>query len=168
MVVDVSDLDRQLCKVARAARHEGFLGEAATIPDAYLDASGSGQNFPAEMRGPRLRSNGNHNAPCPLALQIHPIGVVLPFRNLGFPIVKLQITPPVAGKKWAGPDGTILRGGGRCISIILWTGPRGPPVAIYGPPVATSGTHQCIAKSPSQPAPGNRPRKRKSKIIAPN
>ena len=54
-----------------------------------------------------------------LALEIH-LGV-LPFRNLGFPIVKLQITPPVAAKNWAGPDGTILRGGGgRGISIILW------------------------------------------------
>ena len=39
------DLDRG----GRKGR-EGFLGEAATIPDAYLEAQGGGQHFPAELR----------------------------------------------------------------------------------------------------------------------
>ena len=48
MVVDMIDLDRGWWG-GRKGR-EGFLGEAATIPDAYLEARSGGQHFPAELR----------------------------------------------------------------------------------------------------------------------
>ena len=54
VVVDVSDLDRLW---GTRARHERFLGEAATITDAYLLAHGDGQDFPARLKNGRNRHN---------------------------------------------------------------------------------------------------------------